>query len=68
MFESDETIAEKQSDKFNVYEDSLEDISEMSDNTEDSKEILLTAEQSETDDILEDNNLDKNTTINMQYF
>ncbi|OAT07071.1 hypothetical protein BDBG_16758 [Blastomyces gilchristii SLH14081] len=32
------------------------------------EEILLTAEQSETDDILEDNSLDENVTMNMQYF
>ncbi|OAT01059.1 uncharacterized protein BDCG_16878 [Blastomyces dermatitidis ER-3] len=33
-FELNETIAEKQSDKFNKYEDLIEDISEMSDNIE----------------------------------
>ncbi|KMW68485.1 hypothetical protein BDDG_12847 [Blastomyces dermatitidis ATCC 18188] len=32
------------------------------------EEILLTAEQSETDDILEDNSLDENVTMNMQHF
>ncbi|OAT08905.1 hypothetical protein BDBG_17131 [Blastomyces gilchristii SLH14081] len=32
------------------------------------EEILLTAEQSETDDILEDNDLDKNVIMNMQCF
>ncbi|EQL30294.1 hypothetical protein BDFG_07200 [Blastomyces dermatitidis ATCC 26199] len=31
-FEPDETITEKQSDKFNIYKDSVEGISEMSDN------------------------------------
>ncbi|OAT13442.1 hypothetical protein BDBG_17815 [Blastomyces gilchristii SLH14081] len=34
VFELNETITEKQSDKFNKYKDSVEDISEMSDNTE----------------------------------
>ncbi|EQL34963.1 hypothetical protein BDFG_03390, partial [Blastomyces dermatitidis ATCC 26199] len=35
-FKSDKTIAEKQSDKFNEYKDLIEDISEISDNTESS--------------------------------
>ncbi|KMW68342.1 hypothetical protein BDDG_12747 [Blastomyces dermatitidis ATCC 18188] len=34
MFELNEIIAEKQSDKFNKYKDSVKDISEMTDNTE----------------------------------
>ncbi|OAT06725.1 hypothetical protein BDBG_16682 [Blastomyces gilchristii SLH14081] len=36
MFELDEIITEKQSDEFNIYKDSVEDISEMSDNAESS--------------------------------
>ncbi|OAT07315.1 hypothetical protein BDBG_16815 [Blastomyces gilchristii SLH14081] len=96
MFELNKIIAEEQSDKFNIYKDSVKDIiSEMSDNAESSsdwndnssvskkthmrleiarlqheieEEILLTAEQSETDDILEDNSLDENVTMNMQHF
>ncbi|KMW68674.1 hypothetical protein BDDG_12968 [Blastomyces dermatitidis ATCC 18188] len=38
MFELNKIIAEKQSDKFNVYKDSVEDISEMSDNAESSSD------------------------------
>ncbi|EQL38010.1 hypothetical protein BDFG_00416 [Blastomyces dermatitidis ATCC 26199] len=34
IFKLNEIIAEEQSDKFNEYEDSVEDISEMSDNAE----------------------------------
>ncbi|OAT01062.1 uncharacterized protein BDCG_16881 [Blastomyces dermatitidis ER-3] len=119
-FELDKTIAEEQSDEFNIYKDLVEGIiSEMSGNvrgssdqnnngsvsketcmrleiarlqhevecmkisrgetlasdemrflknSEAKEEILLTAEQSETDDILEDNDLDENVIMNMQHF
>ncbi|OAT11240.1 hypothetical protein BDBG_17474 [Blastomyces gilchristii SLH14081] len=38
VFELNEIIAEEQSDEFNIYEDSVEGISEMSDNAESSSD------------------------------
>ncbi|KMW68486.1 hypothetical protein BDDG_12848 [Blastomyces dermatitidis ATCC 18188] len=38
VFELDKTITEEQSDKFNEYKDSVEGISEMSDNAESSSD------------------------------
>ncbi|KMW69003.1 hypothetical protein BDDG_13197 [Blastomyces dermatitidis ATCC 18188] len=89
-FKPDKTIAEKQSDKFNIYEDSVEGI--MSEKTHMRLEIARLQHevecmkisrgktsvimkvleefrsQSETDDILEDNDLDENAIMNMQHF
>ncbi|OAT14593.1 hypothetical protein BDBG_18111 [Blastomyces gilchristii SLH14081] len=72
MFESDDMIMKEQSDKFNnEYEDSVEDISEMSDNAESSTtdESLISdekisannAQDKDKKDKNKDNNKDKNT-------